>query len=709
MYYKQTTKYDCYKLQANFINKNTVEDGFHTKFYEKMICIVEYSNNIILNHGTILFNDESIFYGNFSINSINSKLKIIDGVLRLLDGKIFQGNFSEGTLNGIGIQFEPEGYEKIRNKSIDSNNLKYFNTDYDLNDRSSNIDPAPITISSTYDSFNTSFNSNITEHETFKLLNNINTKQNSRRSLEVILNQYNNSSFELKSINVKELENNLIWGKGMYCRGNFKNGKLEGSGLIITNKHIFMTTWRQGVVIKSIPKMRTSRKLDKNIFKFLNFDDLNVLMEIKQKSIYDFFNENKNCITTKLLLLKVFSLNFVDLEHDINFGNKRFLSKINVIKTSSKGSSNKISLNKLSHYFKNQLNIGNSSNIIKILNSCINISISLLPLIPFETNGGVVGYNHHYKNIFDPNTTNCYYSSFYNGDKNDFVFISMFDHNLQEYFKNLNLENIINMESSNDKDEFKSKCNFFAINNFLRSHILKNYNFNHHYLYKESNSKTIHTNEVDNKIIESLEILRKNLDMEKQYFLQYLPYEYNYEVMHLKDDKILQLNLNQNNNLNYVFNPSVIFIDNRFKVENNFTVMHNPVKTLLVYISNEKPNIFDLENDTLNHKYLSLLDTKEIPLHFIKLGYEIVKAEENCDNCIIELDSNSNYVNNDNLKLIAYISLTKATKHYIKLTDFLHLGKYLSIKLVDQNVLKGFKATTIDIVSFLTLGRIIKY
>ena len=74
-----------------------------------------------------------------------------------------------------------------------------------------------------------------------------------------------------------------------------------------------MTTWRQGVVIKSIPKMRTSRKLDKNIFKFLNFDDLNVLMEIKQKSIYDFFNENKNCITTKLLLLKVFSLNFVDL------------------------------------------------------------------------------------------------------------------------------------------------------------------------------------------------------------------------------------------------------------------------------------------------------------------------------------------------------------------------------------------------------------
>lgn len=704
MYYKQKSKYDCLKLKANFTNHYKVKDGLHTSFYEKMICIVEFSNNIASDHGTILFNDFSIFYGNFSITSKNSKIRLIDGVLRLVDGRIFQGNFKEGIVNGLGIQFEPEGYKKNRNSSFDATNYTYFNTDVDFNDKNSNIDPAPTTITSKLESINSLINSNISEHETYKILNTKNSIKSNVSNLENVLNQYNNSSFELKPINVKELDNNLIWGKGTYSKGNFINGKLEGTGLIITDKHILMTVWRHGIIIKSVPKMRTSRKLDKNIFKFLNFDDLNVLIEIKQKSTFDFFNSNENGITTKLLFLKIFSQNFYDLEHDINFGNKKFLIKKDIFKNSSKGYSSKISLQKLSQVFKNQLEIGNSSNIDSILKSCINKKISLLPLIPFETNGGVVGYNHHYKNIFDPNITNCYYTSFYNGDKNDFCFNAKYDYNLEEYFKNLQLDNIINMY--NDNNEISNNHNYFIHNNFLRSHSISSYNFNHHYLFKESTLKNTQNGltKTDTKIIESIESLRNSLNLEKQYFLQYLPYDYNYEIMHLRDEKVLQID-SLNKDVKCIFNPSVIFIDNRFKAENNLTVMHNPVRTLLIYISKTKIDLSEIENDCLNHKYLSLLENKEIPFHLEKLGYNVIKAEENTDNCIVEVDSN-NYDNTHNL--VAYISLNNATKHYIKLTDFMHLGNYLCIKLVDQNVLKGFKATTIDIVSFLTLGRIIK-
>lgn len=621
-----------------------------------------------------------------------------------------------------------------------------------------------------------------------------------------------NSNNIPEQIDIKDLEENLIWGKGIYYKSTFVQGRLHDEGIILTDKKTISVLWRHGKTIKIEERIRSSKKIPIKVLEFLSLTDLNVLLQIKHKSIHEFFTIKE---VKKLLQIRMLQLYLLDINQDY----EEFISKHRIVNNSMSDFDNIINNNisflnmineakieriidmtpQFSKLFINTTGISNNSIYefnfsIKNLNELFYLSYTgkqvFLPLTPFRTDAGSVSKTMHYSNICYPDKTRSYYSNFYTTKKNDveiacFVdneflnceidsgFYSFTVNNNNDYeayntiHTNTNIDSKVNeintnkpisiskylcrdkvffttrkaileetdkiVEKINSKFTENTSTNNNYNNNFIINTLL---NFNYFYIHKKlsfdydlnhllHNNENVNTTLLHYKKQATIDIehrkkelyekyfnqikqeIQKLSESEGSYYLKNKKYQYDYDSALL--DNYTSVANSKSVNPKIIFSFSTLYFNNSIKPR-DFVIMHNPVKTVAVFTSNIKAeyNNNSSVEDLICNKKLSPLNFEETSQYLIKNGYEIMKKESNSNYWMIEVDSSNQNIKNDEKKLICVVRFNTQQEHYLRLKDFHHFGRFVYLKLIDQNALKGFQINTIDLISFMCFGKVIE-
>ncbi len=226
-----------------------------------------------------------------------------------------------------------------------------------------------------------------------------------------------------------------------------------------------------------------------------------------------------------------------------------------------------------------------------------------------------------------------------------------------------------------------------------------------HFRQSKLHCTSLSTQTLDNSLDEIF-IKTKNelgyLTGNNKNFIDEIEYKYDYESQVLNDEVILKERFNPKN----YFSLSCLYIDNSIKSSSN-TVLHNIVKTLALYVSDNDTSLIDKDISYEDVKGKDLLSIKN---EFVSKGLSILQIENNHDFTLIEFDSQDHKEKDSSQqrKLVALIQLKTQMHHLIKLKELHHIGKYIHLKLIDQLQFFTNKITTIDIVSFLCFGKMIE-
>lgn len=712
IYYLNSKKYnnslnnknEIYKMTANFNDHFSVVDGFHQIYFKKLIWIAEFKQNVKnANKGILVFRDGKIFSGNFLFDENTYIFTPLKGILKSNSDKIYQGEIIKGYFNGEGVLFEPE-FEQLGFK--DSEAINFVNIDnIEINDKDSklvkfkeinNSDPAPnvskghsfFTQYSNYSVNNSHINKDISFVSAYSKTYTTSTNMNVFVNLEKLEKEIP------EMIDLNKLEDNMIWGNGTYKKGFFLNGQLHGAGMIITSKKSIQTYWRYGKLISSTEKIRSSKKIPSKILEFLSINEIVAISTIKNSSCFNFIKNNKK-IQFDILVAKLYLSDMEKCKNILLTNNNFSQTKQKYIKLDNMHLLlSNINFNLLFKY-NPLLRKLKDDNLKRILYLMSENKFVFLPLTPFRTNGGCVSKKMHYSNIFNPSTKRCYYSSFYTEKKTDILVSATVDVNYINESCILSQENLINKNKIGNIPEFNIRKALDKTKNYSAQN-----NINFFLPQFEKITKT--------EFIPDFTDF-SNIVLPKPYYLENLPFEYDFDVATLDDYEVLKLKTD--NDSEFIF--SMLYLNNYNKPA-NFTVLHNPLRTVAIFISNN--HILNPEQDSIFNylcfRNINSFDLKQIS-NVISERFDIININESEKNWFIEVDSNnskfnhqqSNYFSNDSeLKLLGVARLNTFDQHVFLLKALHHYGKFIYLKLIDQNYMEGFNVNTLDLVSFLAFG-----
>lgn len=540
------------------------------------------------------------------------------------------------------------------------------------------------------------------------------------------------------------------FGKGIYTKASWIDGLLSGKGTITSSKNVTKCLWRYGKMIQSNIQATSSNSLNTNIFSFLNNQDLSVLLKIKNKVIKFYFTKNNNENLLKLRLSQMMEFDS-SLYHNYTSNTSINGSAWHTGKTNSIMNIDSTSRAHRSSSIYNKFLLENVTRIKNINDIIINYLHDIpefIPVTAYKQNGGMTQSRFHYSNIFHPNIKKAYSSNYQLAKKNDIEITGVLNPNFieAEVKSNMNRINIV--------ESFKIQGNYNHTEH-SRNHNTLEHNKTKH------DSKLILSNSISNYeklIILKRQLMRFHMDIREKHQegkfskivldnLKAYAKDYNdiYDLL-FNDYKIdfYQVKVNDLNILNncinkigdysqgYFFSLHQIVIDIPLKLQ-LYTVLDNPVRTLAIYLHNT-PNIQNENDDVFNNDIISKFEIccqKPNNINSVNQSqleqflesineqntYSIMKVHD-CERItVVEFDTNCysgrviNFNNtisqNSSLKRLVSLIFLKDYNdaHIISLKNYFHIGKYVTVKLIDQTLAYGTKRTGIDIGSVLMFGQ----
>ncbi len=414
------------------------------------------------------------------------------------------------------------------------------------------------------------------------------------------------------------LENNDNY-KSKTIITNWINGNEYGKGIIKlkdnNNEKNINCVFRFGKIIYSLEKARKPVKFHKNIYKFLNNNEIYQLAKnTKMKSMLEYLKENGSKD------LNYFQ--FIDLIQNVNKRKyKRHNSKI---------------LNDKILKFK-------ISNISNILNNQHNNKISFIPIQAYKTNGGQVEDRYRYQNIFNPKKTKTYTSHYLHNKRNDIVINGVINYNMFKKCNDNEIENKINLSQNENENEY------------ILSEIIK-----------QQEKYISHFEENDN-IYPECDKYRDIID---------------------NRNLIIKENIIGNVN-NYFFSLHYIsvFIPKKY---NYYSFINLPCHFLTVYI-HENDDLKSEESSIEINENVIIQNKKSIDNIYNKYSEKILLIEKNEGFSYIEFDTNSQ--SDKSKKLLCLIEINNINDnnnpYIISLKKYYHFGRFLTVKLIDQNSMYG--------------------
>jgi hypothetical protein len=499
----------------------------------------------------------------------------------------------------------------------------------------------------------------------------------------------------------------LKWGNGRYLKAHWLDGQLHGKGTITTNTNITDCHWRFGKIIQSMVKLGGSNKifLHDNIFTFLKPSEQTALLPLKNKQIHNYFIKNN---MENLLKLRFDQIYLEDVKEYISYQQQHNHHNI----------TNQQINKEITHHFMNKYLIENQNKLLNLEQIIKNYKDNVnefIPIAAYKTNGGVVQKRFHYSNIFNPNQQNAFCSNYMFNKKNDITVSGVlnplfYEHHLSHtnnLFQTFGLpvQNLQNNPNNGILLSHNNSNNNSMIRMLIR---LENRQHSHHQLNHSEKEK------VKNDLIQSA--------------TEYIPHyesllkEYKIDLNQLsfKDDNIL----NQCTNYNNVLTGNSLKADYFFSVHNLlitcpiklslYTILANPVKTFAVYLH---MNSDDKLNEPLTENYVNSFNALENHANLEKLiialkskNLNIIKINNTEKELTIEFDTHEQYCNNPTSKQLLALIFLKDYKesHLISFKTYYHLGKFVSIHLLDQGSLYGYQKSGIDVGSLMCFGQIYK-
>ena len=439
----------------------------------------------------------------------------------------------------------------------------------------------------------------------------------------------------------------ILEGNGKYKRnidnsiyeGEFKNNSFNGKGKLFiplqngenNQGKLIVTNWINGLengkgIIKNIDE--NNKQKDINCFfrfgKIINSIQIATSKKVKlHKNIFYFLTPNENYNLIKNTQMKSM-LEF--LKEGDNINSIKFLNLINPN-----------NLKVINDKFSN-LKI---SNVINIMNNNKNNKISFIPIQAYKTDGGQVEDRYRYQNIFNPVNNKIYTTHYLHNKRNDISINGVFNYNM--FNKNSDLD--------------------------------------------------IQNSEIRNSYINEMDIIKTQIiNLQKNYIKLFEEIDKKYpecdKYRDIIDNRKLILNnsiIGNINNCLFTIHYISIFIPRKF---NYFSLVNLPCHFLCVYIheiddlKSEKCTIVINEN-IINQNKNSINNIKN---NFSK---NILSMETSDNFSYIEFDTNSQ--NEKSLKLLCLIEIKNINPdnnpYIIKLKKYYHFGRYVTVKLINQNSL----------------------
>jgi hypothetical protein len=265
---------------------------------------------------------------------------------------------------------------------------------------------------------------------------------------------------------------------------------------------------------------------------------------------------------------------------------------------------------------------------------------NFIPLFGYYTNGGYVFKKFHYSNIFNPNEKELAYTNFVQGKVNNVTVKAAFKQDLVR---------LNNTDPSNYRRLLFTLIGRKPINITVDIEKLKSNS--HKYIDKyniKDYSMNFHTTDINDRYI--------------------LPVD---------DGKVL-------------FSLNYMLVDNSYKI-GQMKYLLNPLKWFAVFVANnpdDEVNDGSL-TDEANVEGKSIDELKGL----LGTKNRVINTNKTNDYDLIEFDSQMS----NGCRLVALVELKTNKQHVIALTPNYHIGKYVTLKLINQTALKGFKKTSIDI------------
>ena len=442
----------------------------------------------------------------------------------------------------------------------------------------------------------------------------------------------------------------ILEGNGKYKRnkdnsiyeGEFKNNNFNGKGQLFiplenggnNQGKLIITNWINGLENgKGIIQNKNYNNKEKDLICYFRFGKIINSIQIAtskkvklHKNIFYFLTPNENYNLFKNTQMKSM-LEY--LKEGDNINSIKFLHLMN----------------------PNNLNVINDklsnlkiSNVTNIINNSKNNIISFIPIQAYKTDGGQVEDRYRYQNIFNPVKNKIYTSHYLHNKRHDISINGVINYHMFNQ-NNINLNSEIqNSEIINSNDNEME---------FIKSQIIN----------------------LQNNYIKSFE------DVDKKY-----PECDKYRDI-IDNRKLILTNsiVGNINNCLFTVHYISIFIPRKF---NYFSLVNLPCHFLTVYIH----EIDDLKSEkcsiVINE---SVINQNKNSINNIKNSFskDIILMETNENFSYIEFDTNSQ--NEKSMKLLCLIEIKNINydnnPYIIKLKKYYHFGRYITVKLINQNSL----------------------
>ena len=438
----------------------------------------------------------------------------------------------------------------------------------------------------------------------------------------------------------------ILEGNGKYKRnkdnsiyeGEFKNNNFNGEGKLFiplenggnNQGKLIITNWINGLENgKGIIQNKNDNNKQKDIICFFRFGKIINSIQIA---------------TSKKVKLHKNIFYFLTPNENYNlFKNTQMKSMLEYLKEGDNINSIKFlnlmnpnNLKVINDKLSN-LKISNIPNII--INSKNNI-ISFIPIQAYKTDGGQVEDRYRYQNIFNPVKNKIYTTHYLHNKRNDISINGVINYKMF----NQNNSDIINSEIINSNENEMD---------FIKSQII---NLQNNYI----------------KLFE--EIDKKYPECDKYRDI-------------IDNRKLILTNsiVGNINNCLFTVHYISIFIPRKF---NYFSLVNLPCHYLSVYIH----EIDDLKSEkcsiVINEKVINQNKNSIININN-SFSKDIINMETNDNFSYIEFDTNSQ--NEKSMKLLCLIEIKNINSdnnpYIIKLKKYYHFGKYITVKLINQNSL----------------------
>ena len=449
-------------------------------------------------------------------------------------------------------------------------------------------------------------------------------------------------------------------------QGTFKNGKQNGKGTQFipfdkdnyengVGKYI-ISTWTNGQKNgKGVIKTKNSDEselIENCLFRFDKI--IRTIHQISQtsinltKNILQFFNY----LEIDLLFKTIKTKSLLEIKRDKTSHNKIKFALLMYNEDTYTKSKN-IKTCKINNELLNKIDsISNIDYLISTYYNQNNVNNDkFLPFFAYETNGGIVESRFHYNNIFNPERTKTYTT-----------------HYILHCIKDISIIGVIN------KNIFDT---------YSKANNIEQY-------------KTFYT-EAETKSYLPIEKYRKDINEEK----------------HIHTNNFI----GNVNNISVCIQSLNIFIPKLFDI---YSLCNSPCNFLAVYLSMQKETtkLLNINIDEQLIKDVSF-DLKGLYLIHSKNQIPILSFHEDKKYSYIEYDTiyNGNYSKSNCAKLLCVVQIKEFFEDdydnvdiNIKLQRFYHLGNYVNVKLICQDLLPELKKKTcIDFGTISFYGDIIEY